>query len=137
VADEDVEIRRTDFRVRIDLGGRTLEVSEGARVVATYPVAIGSAENPTPTGTFFVKEKIAPVDPDGAYGPLAFGLSGHSPTIRDSGEFADGVIGVHGTDRPDLVGQAVSHGCIRLSNDDVTALGTLPLPLGTPVEISD
>ncbi len=53
-------------------------------------------------------------------------------------EFAggDGVIGIHGTDRPDLVGTDVSSGCIRLPNDVITALvEDIGLPLGTPVTI--
>lgn len=137
VADDDVTVRHTDFRVLIDLAARQLEVVDGTRVVDTFDIAIGSTENPTPTGTFFVKEVLSPSDPAGVYGPLAIGLSGHSPTILDSQEFADGVIGIHGTNQPELIGQPVSHGCIRLLNDDITKIGSLGLPLGTPVVISD
>jgi lipoprotein-anchoring transpeptidase ErfK/SrfK len=45
------------------------------------------------------------------------------------------VIGIHGTNEPQLVGTDVSHGCIRLRNEDISRLVGL-LPLGTPVEIT-
>ncbi|WP_338052762.1 L,D-transpeptidase [Protofrankia coriariae] len=44
------------------------------------------------------------------------------------------MIGIHGTNQPNLLGQDVSHGCIRVSNETITRLARL-LPLGTPVEI--
>ncbi|MBO1752679.1 L,D-transpeptidase [Actinotalea sp. BY-33] len=46
-----------------------------------------------------------------------------------------GQIGLHGTDDAGSIGQAASHGCIRMSNEDITTLSTL-LPLGTPIVIS-
>jgi lipoprotein-anchoring transpeptidase ErfK/SrfK len=46
-----------------------------------------------------------------------------------------GQIGLHGTDDAASIGQSASHGCIRLSNDEITELATL-LPLGTPITIS-
>jgi lipoprotein-anchoring transpeptidase ErfK/SrfK len=45
-----------------------------------------------------------------------------------------GQIAIHGTNRPDLIGKFVSNGCIRLNNDDITALQPLA-PVGTPVQI--
>ena len=67
-----------------------------------------------------------------AYGPLAFGLSARSETLTDWP--AGGYVGIHGTDRPDLVPGRVSHGCIRLRNTDIRRLGRL-MPVGTPVRI--
>lgn len=72
--------------------------------------------------------------PDGgAYGPFAIGLSAHSETIS---EFAgsDGQIGLHGTSDPGSIGQAVSHGCVRVPNDVIARLAS-DLSLGTPVTI--
>jgi lipoprotein-anchoring transpeptidase ErfK/SrfK len=45
-----------------------------------------------------------------------------------------GFIGIHGTDRPDLLPGRISHGCIRLRNTDVVRLDRL-MPVGTPVTI--
>jgi len=42
--------------------------------------------------------------------------------------------GLHGTADRSSVGQAASHGCLRLQNDDIVELAGL-LPLGTPIEI--
>ncbi len=69
----------------------------------------------------------------GPYGPYAFGLSGHSPTLR-SFAGGDAQLGLHGTDQPRLLGRSVSHGCIRIANDVVRRLAGL-LPLGTPVVV--
>ena len=136
IADGDVEVTSTTLSIAISLGSHTLTLKKAGVVVKTYPVAVGTAQNPTPVGRYFVKELVSPDNPHGAYGPLAYGLSGHSPTIKDSAEFADGVIAVHGTDHPELIGQNVSHGCIRLKSEDVLDLRAQGIPLGTPVTIA-
>lgn len=41
---------------------------------------------------------------------------------------------LHGTNRPETVGRAVSHGCVRLRNEDIAALYDM-VPVGTPVFI--
>jgi len=41
---------------------------------------------------------------------------------------------LHGTNRPETVGQSVSHGCVRLRNQDIEALYEM-VPVGTPVYI--
>lgn len=129
-----VELEDLDVEVRIDLATRSLVVRDGADVLLTSPVAIGTTANPTPTGTFFITDKLETPDPAGAYGPFALGLSGYSEVLT---EFAggDGQIGIHGTDDPASIGQDVSHGCIRVPNDIVSELAAL-LPLGTPVHIA-
>ena len=66
------------------------------------------------------------------YGPVAFGTSARSPVLTDWP--AGGFVGVHGTNQPELVPGRVSHGCIRLRNEDILRLARL-LPVGTPVTI--
>jgi lipoprotein-anchoring transpeptidase ErfK/SrfK len=44
------------------------------------------------------------------------------------------VIGIHGTDEPQLIPGRPSHGCIRLRNADVARLWQL-IEVGTPIEI--
>ena len=46
----------------------------------------------------------------------------------------DGIVGIHGTDRPELLGQAVSHGCVRVSNVVARRLARVA-PLGTPIDV--
>jgi lipoprotein-anchoring transpeptidase ErfK/SrfK len=131
---DDVELRELDVEVHVDLATRELTVHQDGDVIMTTEVAIGDADHPTPTGRFFITDKLDTEDPDGAYGPYAIGLSGRSEVLT---EFAggDGQIGIHGTNDPASIGEAVSHGCVRVPNAVVRELVTL-LPLGTPVVIS-
>lgn len=130
-----VTVARTDLRLFVDLRGRTLRVERNGVGVFTTDIAIGTEENPTPVNGTYVTELIRNTDPEGSYGPYAYGLAMHSDTLS---EFAggDGRVGIHGTNRPELIGQAVSHGCVRLRNADVQELVDLQLPLGVPVFIT-
>jgi len=130
----DVEVRQVTLELQIDLEARTMKLVDGGAEVLSTPVAIGSEEAPTPTGRFSVTDKLVTGKDAGAYGPFALGLSGHSEVLT---EFAggDGQIGIHGTNDPESIGQAVSHGCIRVPNDIITRLNDI-LPLGTPVVIA-
>ena len=130
-----VTLSKTPFRVFVDLGKRELRVERDGAQVFQAEVAVGTVENPTPTGATYVTELIDNAKPQGSYGPYAFGLALHSDTLT---EFAGGPgqVGIHGTNQPQLIGQAVSHGCIRLKNADVEAMVNLQLPLGVPVFIS-
>jgi hypothetical protein len=101
------------------------------RVVFQAPVGIGEPRWPTPRGRFYVREKLAGFD-DPFYGPVAFGTSARSRVLTDWP--GGGYIGIHGTDRPDLIPGRISHGCVRMRNRDILRLRRL-LPLGTPVTI--
>lgn len=130
----DVNVRKNDVSVSVDLHARTVRVFKGDKVAIESPIAVGAADTPTPTGDFFVTDFLQTPDAKGAYGPFAFGLSGHSDTLT---EFAggDGQIGIHGTNDPSSIGQAVSHGCVRLPNDVITLLANT-VTLGTPVHVA-
>ena len=134
VRTDGVELRDVTTEIRVDLAARTLTLYDAGQVVLSTPVAIGSPEDPTPTGRFSVTDKLASPKAGSAYGPFALGLSGRSNVLTD---FAggDGQIGIHGTNQPDSIGQAVSHGCIRVPNDVITQLNDI-LPLGTPVVVA-
>jgi len=131
----DVTVTFTDLRVVVGLAEHHLEVLSADKPLLEFPAGIGRGETPTPGGVFFIKELLKPTNPDGVYGPAAFGLSGFSNVLTNSAEFPNGVIGIHGTNEPQLVGTDVSHGCIRLRNSDIKQLVGL-LPLGTPVQIN-
>ena len=132
---DSVQVTKTPFRLFVDLKGRTLRVEKDGTGVFTTTIAIGTEENPTPVNGTYVTELIQNTDPDGSYGPYAFGLAMHSDTLSEFGG-GDGQVGIHGTNRPNLIGQAVSHGCVRLKNDDIQELVDLQLPLGVPVFIT-
>ncbi len=120
-------------RVVINLSERSLIYFENEEVVLETAIAIGTNRNPTPTGSFFVTDTVTLADPNSPWGPHAFGLSARSDTITEYNG-GDGIIGIHGTNRPSSVGQAASLGCIRLPNDVITKLHER-IPIGTPVEI--
>jgi lipoprotein-anchoring transpeptidase ErfK/SrfK len=95
------------------------------------PVGIGAPGAPTPRGEFVVRNRLTRFK-SAFYGPVALGTSARSETLTDWP--GGGYVGVHGTDRPDLIGGAVSHGCIRLRNADIVRLAR-ELPIGTPLTI--
>ncbi|MFE6305539.1 L,D-transpeptidase family protein [Nocardiopsis sp. NPDC057823] len=132
---DDVELTATAFRVEIDMSEFSFTVVEGGEELRTGPIGIGTSETPTPPGEYYFTELLRPSDPAGAYGAYAFGLSGHSDTLET---FAGGPgqLAVHGTDDESGLGGEVSHGCIRVSNEDITWMAER-LPLGTPVEITE
>lgn len=123
----------TLVRTRLVVDRRRLRATlyRGARRVFSAPVAIGRPAAPTPAGRFYVRDKLTRYR-SATYGPLAFGTSARSPGVSDWP--AGGFVGIHGTDRPELVPGRVSHGCIRLRNVDVVRLGRV-LAVGTPLRI--
>ncbi|WP_235949236.1 L,D-transpeptidase [Candidatus Frankia alpina] len=130
---EDTQVTETPYDLRGDRSAHRLTVLRDGAVLARLPVGIGTGGTPTPSGEFYLTELLRPTDPNGPWGPYAFGLSGFSDVITQFNG-ANGIIGLHGTNRPDLVGTDASHGCIRLRNEDIEKLAGI-LPIGTPVSI--
>ena len=113
----------------VDERALRLTLYRDGRQVFTTRVAVGKTSTPTPTGQFWVREKFRAQG--GLYGPFAFGTSDYS-VLSDWPR--GGVIGIHGTDEPQLIPGRVSHGCVRLINAAVTRLFPL-VPVGTPITI--
>jgi len=118
-------------RVVVDLAKRRLTLTKGGRTVLRMPVGVGAPDAPTPRGQFVVRNRLTRYK-SAFYGPVALGTSARSETLTDWP--GGGYVGIHGTDRPDLIPGAVSHGCIRLRNADILALAR-ELPIGTPLTI--
>jgi lipoprotein-anchoring transpeptidase ErfK/SrfK len=118
-------------RLVVDLRRQRLTLLRRGRVVMRAPVGVGQPRWPTPRGTFLVRNRLQRYRSP-AYGPVAFGTSARSATLTDWP--AGGFVGIHGTDRPQLLPGRVSHGCVRLRNPDILRLARL-MPVGTPVEI--
>ena len=124
-----VSLRPTQGRIVVHRGLRIIEVYRGTRRLLKAMVAIGAPERETPPGNFYVTARFHPDDP--FLGVFALETSGYSRLTEWPG---GGVVGIHGTSKPWLLGQAVSHGCVRVSNATALALARLA-PLGTPISI--
>ncbi|MBA3384449.1 MAG: L,D-transpeptidase, partial [Actinobacteria bacterium] len=72
--------------------------------------------------------------PSGPFGPSAVGIAAYSEVL--TGWAQGGPIAIHGTNRPDLIGQAVSNGCVRVRNEVVRRIFDETLS-GTPVVIQE
>ena len=105
----------------------TATLLRNARSIFQAQVGVGKAGYPTPTSTFYIRNKFVRHSSP-FYGPLAFGKSARSEVLTDWS--AGGFVGVHGTNEAKLDSGRVSHGCIRLSNGDILELGRL-MPIGT------
>ncbi|MDN5346499.1 MAG: hypothetical protein PWP65_63 [Clostridia bacterium] len=110
-------------KILIVLAERRLYFYKNGRIMKSYPIAIGKPSTPTPTGIYYVVNKV--INPGGILGTRWMGLS-----IPSTG----GPYGIHGTSMPWSIGQAVSNGCIRMYNHDIEEI--FPhVPIGTTVEI--
>jgi lipoprotein-anchoring transpeptidase ErfK/SrfK len=124
-----VHTRAVDRRIVVDLSARRLRVLEGARLVYSTRVAIGRRGMETPTGRFYVTATFEPKEH--FLGAHAFETSAYSTLSEWPG---GGIVGLHGTSQPELLGKAVSHGCVRMSNAAALVLKRLT-PAGTPLTI--
>jgi lipoprotein-anchoring transpeptidase ErfK/SrfK len=128
-----VQTYRVPSRIVVDLSQRRLRLYRSGKLALETPVSVGAAGTPTPSGRYFVNERFILDDASGPFGPDALGISAHSPTLQHVWA-EDGPIAIHGTDEPWTIGQAASHGCIRVANDVMRRLFPLA-PAGTPVVV--
>ena len=130
---ESLELRPVRKRLVVYRDARRFEFWDSDRLVRTGKVAVGKPGAETPLGLFYVTDKFDPtIDPDWAIlGAYAFETSAYSKLSDWPG---GGIVGVHGTPSPWLLGKAVSHGCVRLHNRDILFLRAR-VPVGTPVKI--
>ncbi|MGW8825726.1 L,D-transpeptidase [Paenibacillus lautus] len=107
------------YRIIVDLSDFQLHLLDGNIVVRTFPVAIGKMATQSPPGNYTIVNKQP--NPGGPFGAYWLGLS--KPHY-----------GIHGTNDPSSIGRSVSHGCIRMYNEDVVELASL-VPIHTRVAI--
>lgn len=113
----------------IHLGTRRLQVLKSGKIIFSAGVAVGRTGMETPTGSYYLVAGYHPSE--SVLGEWASETSAYSKLSDWPG---GGVVGVHGWYDPSVIGQAVSHGCIRVTNATALRLKAL-LPLGTPVKI--
>lgn len=129
-----LQLRKNTWRVRVSLSARRAVLTRSGRVMNTWKVAVGRPVYPTPTGQFAISEVVPQASPSGFYGPYILTLTAHSNKLNDF-DGGDGRVALHGTSRPDLLGTAASHGCVRLPNAAALRIAAV-VPPGTPVEIT-
>lgn len=129
----DVKLTQNPYRIEVHLGEYRLVVFNGDQTILDTTIAEAAENTPTPGGLYYTTELIKTPNPNGVYGPYAYGLSGFSEVLQTFNG-GPGQLGIHGTNQPELLGQNVSHGCIRMSNEDITMLAGI-LPLGVPVQV--
>jgi len=118
-------------RLVLDRARLRLRLFRGRRLLFSARVGIGASGSPTPTGRFYVRERLGPFrHSNSVYGALAFGLSAFSSHRTDWP--GGGQVGLHGTNQPALIPGRISNGCVRLANRKVLRLGRL-LRVGTPL----
>ena len=115
-------IDRARFRATLYRRGRTVFQSV---------VGVGQSQWPTPPGRFYIRERLTGFT-DPIYGALAFGTNARSAILTDWP--GGGFVGIHGTNQPEILPGRVSHGCIRLRNQDILRLSRL-MPVGTPLTV--
>ena len=128
----DVQLIRVRTRIEVDLSARRVTLYRKGRELISTRAAIGASDTPTPTGSYYVNQRLVARNPSGPYGPAAIGVSAFSPVLQHW--IQGGPIAIHGTNQPHLLGGAVSHGCIRIANSAITRMFRLALA-GTPVVI--
>jgi lipoprotein-anchoring transpeptidase ErfK/SrfK len=122
----------TVAEIDVHRASRTIDIySHGAHVWHAI-IAVGAPGMETPLGHYYVAVRFVPYE-DPFLGVFGVETSGYSRLSEWPG---GGWFGIHGTDMPQLLGQAVSHGCIRVSNLTATKLRQY-VPLGTPIVITD
>jgi L,D-transpeptidase ErfK/SrfK len=127
----------SSMRLQLQLGDRRVYVYRGDTIITSFPVAIGRRGWETPTGEFQVLNvQRDPVWKHPFKGNLIPPGPGNPLGDRWIGFWSDGknTVGFHGTPHESLIGQAVSHGCVRMRNQDIRALFEL-VRVGTPVSV--
>jgi hypothetical protein len=125
-----VKLSPTHSQIVINLNRRTIDIYRFGKHKWHGKVAIGAPGRETPVGHYFVASRFVPYH-DTFLGVFAEETSAYSKLTEWPG---GGVVGIHGTSLPQLLGKAVSHGCVRVSNTTARHLKSLA-PLGTPILI--
>jgi lipoprotein-anchoring transpeptidase ErfK/SrfK len=130
VAAKQVAIHRVGWQVVVFRGSRVLQLWKKNQLVYTSKVAVGAPGMETPTGLYYVTHRFRPVA-EPFLGAYAFETSAYSKLSDWPG---GGVVGLHGWSDPSVLGKAVSHGCIRISNTTADFLRDR-IPVGTPIRV--
>jgi lipoprotein-anchoring transpeptidase ErfK/SrfK len=131
----DTQDPQGELSLEVNLSARELYVYRGGQRVETHQVAVGSSEWPTRTGEWTIEEVVfnpkwvppeeewaedeEEVEPGDPENPL-----GKAQLVYDRPR------SIHGTNAPESIGQAVSHGSIRVRNEVALQLARTVMQAG-------
>jgi lipoprotein-anchoring transpeptidase ErfK/SrfK len=134
IAERGTVATTTRWRLAVHTASRHLLVYREGRRVRAFGAVVGKPSTPTPHGRFFVEESVRML-PGSPGAPFALALSARSNVLQEF-EGGPGQIGIHGVaNLGGTMGTAVSHGCIRLANRNISWLAAR-VPSGTVVTIT-
>ena len=137
VRQADVTVTATPYWISVDLATRHVTLFRLDQQVLDAPGGVGTGQDPTPTGQYFVA--FFESSPSPGYGPFIIVTSAHSNSIANWEGSGDAVIGIHGPLGADSLigttGAYLSHGCIRIPIPDLVQLRDVPA--GSPISICD
>ncbi|RKD22064.1 hypothetical protein BEP19_13400 [Ammoniphilus oxalaticus] len=107
--------------IYINLWHRTLQIKENGQVLQSHSIGPGAKNTPTPIGQYKIVRKSK---------NWGSGFGSRWMEI----DVPWGIYGIHGTNKPGLIGRYVSHGCVRMKNKDIEEIYE-QIPIGTPVII--
>lgn len=120
-----------NYHIEVDVAGPSVRVWEGNNLIIESNAVAGRPDRPTPVLRTYIDEKIP--GPSDAYGTWILSLAAYSESINI---FSGGLpkLALHGTNKPELMGEYVSSGCIRVPNDIIDQIAEI-VPVGATVDI--
>jgi L,D-transpeptidase catalytic domain len=125
-------LKEVETHLTIDRRTLTATLRKRGKRIWRSRVGVGKPGTITPKGRFWIRERLRNLGGNPVYGPWAFGTSAYSDTLTDWP--GGGVVGIHGTNQPELIPGRPSHGCVRVPNAKIVRLVKL-MPIGTPLTI--
>jgi lipoprotein-anchoring transpeptidase ErfK/SrfK len=129
-AEAGLQNARSSIEVHIRLAEHRLTLLDSGRKLGSWPVAVGKAGSPTPSGRTFLLASLYPAHP--TFSPRILPLGAHSSSL-ETYEGGPATVSLHGWPDSSVFGHAVSHGCVRIPAAALRALARIPL--GSPVMV--
>jgi lipoprotein-anchoring transpeptidase ErfK/SrfK len=121
------------YRIKVDLSSRLATIYKDGKVNRRFRVVVGAPSTPTPTGTWFVVDRMR-LRTSWAYGKWALATSAFSRVLKKF-EGGQGQVALHARGTLTApVGTAASHGCVRFRDGDIAWLAA-HVPNGTSIQI--
>jgi hypothetical protein len=124
-------LRAVRTHLRVNRATLRATLYRNGRRIWTSRIGVGTPATPTPAGRFWIRSRLRGLRASPVYGPYAFGTGAYSVLSDWPG---GGVVGIHGTDQPQLIPGRPSHGCVRVPNAKIRRLARI-MPIGTPVKV--